>query len=270
MAITPYLLYQDAAAAVDWLAKAFGLRPDEVLKGPDGRVGHASMTFGKSLLMFGSPGPDFKGPRAIGHWTANLYVDVDDVETHYARAVKAGATIIEQRPNQGKGAALRAGFDRALVEGYDAVLTLDADGQHDPDEIPRFVAAFGAPGASGPRPELIIGRRDFSRMPPIRRLANTLGTAAFSWAVGRHVPDNQSGYRLLGRRLMTATLGSTETGFEFEVEMIAICLRNGWTLDWVPISTIYAGEPSHVRPLAHLRHFVRATRAARRLMREGR
>jgi len=96
MAITPYLLYQDAAAAVDWLAKAFGLRPDEVLKGPDGRVGHASMTFGKSLLMFGSPGPDFKGPRAIGHWTANLYVDVDDVETHYARAVKAGATIIEE------------------------------------------------------------------------------------------------------------------------------------------------------------------------------
>ena len=96
MAITPYLLYQDAAAAVDWLAKAFGLRPDEVLKGPDGRVSHASMTFGKALLMFGSPGPDFKGPRAIGHWTANLYVDVDDVETHYARAVKAGATIIEQ------------------------------------------------------------------------------------------------------------------------------------------------------------------------------
>lgn len=96
MAITPYLLYQDAAAAVDWLAKAFGLRPDEALKGADGRVGHASMTFGKALLMLGSPGPDFQGPRSIGHWTANLYVDVDDVETHYARAVKAGATIIEQ------------------------------------------------------------------------------------------------------------------------------------------------------------------------------
>jgi uncharacterized glyoxalase superfamily protein PhnB len=96
MAITPYLLYQDAGAAVDWLAKAFGLRPDEVMKGADGRVDHASMTFGKALLMFGSPGPDFKGPRAIGHWTANLYVDVDDVEKHHARAVKAGATIIEE------------------------------------------------------------------------------------------------------------------------------------------------------------------------------
>ena len=104
MAITPYLLYQDAGAAVDWLSKAFGLRPDEVLKGTDGRVNHASMTFGKSLLMFGSPGPDFKGPRAIGHWTANLYVDVDDVETHYARAVKAGATIIEEPKDTPYGA----------------------------------------------------------------------------------------------------------------------------------------------------------------------
>ena len=106
-------------------------------------------------------------------------------------------------------------------------------------------------------------------MPPVRRLSNTLGTAAFSWAVGQRVPDNQSGYRLLGRRLMTAMLDSQETGFEFEVEMIAVCIRNGWTMGWVPISTIYAGEPSHIRPVAHLRHFVRATRAARRLVREG-
>jgi uncharacterized glyoxalase superfamily protein PhnB len=96
MAITPYLLYRDAGAAVDWLAKAFGLRPDEVLKGADGRVNHASMTFGDAVLMLGSPGPDFKGPRAVGHWTANLYVDVDDVEKHYGRAVKAGAAIIEE------------------------------------------------------------------------------------------------------------------------------------------------------------------------------
>jgi glycosyltransferase involved in cell wall biosynthesis len=199
-----------------------------------------------------------------------LVIDDGSSDDTAANAEAAGAAVIRQVRNQGKGGALRAGFRRALDEGYEAVLTLDGDGQHDPDEIPRFVAAFGAPGASGPRPELIIGRRDFARMPLVRRLANTLGTATFSWAVGRHVPDNQSGYRLLGRRLMSETLDSAETGFEFEVEMIAVCLRNGWTLDWVPISTIYAGEPSHVRPLAHLRHFVRATRAARRLMREGR
>jgi|SRR5688572_126497 len=96
MAITAYLLYRDAGAAVDWLAKAFGLEKDEVLTGADGRVNHASMSFGKALLMLGSPGPDFEGPRALGHSTANLYVDVDDVEAHYARAVAAGATIVEE------------------------------------------------------------------------------------------------------------------------------------------------------------------------------
>jgi glycosyltransferase involved in cell wall biosynthesis len=206
--------------------------------------------------------------RAASRHLTVLVVDDGSSDDTPAVAEAAGARVIRQVPNQGKGAALRTGFRVALEEGWDAVLTLDADGQHDPDEIPRFVTAFAAPGASAPRPELVIGRRDFARMPPVRRLANTIGTAAFSWAVGQDIPDNQSGYRLLGRRLMAATLDSNETGFEFEVEMIAVCLRRGWTLGWVPISTIYAGEPSHVRPVAHLRHFVRATRAARRLMRE--
>jgi glycosyltransferase involved in cell wall biosynthesis len=199
-----------------------------------------------------------------------LVVDDGSTDDTAAQAAAAGARVIRQRPNQGKGAALRAGFRVALAEGWEAVVTLDADGQHDPDEIGRFVAAFAAPGATGPRPELIIGRRDFSRMPPVRRLSNALGSAALSWSVGRPIADNQSGYRLLGRRLMAAMLDSAETGFELEVEMIAVCLRSGWTLGWVPISTIYAGAPSHVKPLAHLRHFVRATRAARRLVREGR
>lgn len=96
MAITPYLLYRDAGAAVDWLIRAFGLRSGETIKAQDGRVGHATLTFGKAVLMLGSPGPDFKGPRALGHATQNLYIDVDDVDKHYARAVKAGATIIEE------------------------------------------------------------------------------------------------------------------------------------------------------------------------------
>lgn len=97
MAITPYLLYRDAGAAVAWLAKAFGLRQaGDVFRGDDGRVNHASMRLGEAALMLGSPGPDFKGPRAVGHVTQNLYVDVDDVDSHYVRAVKAGANIIEE------------------------------------------------------------------------------------------------------------------------------------------------------------------------------
>ena len=228
-----------------------------------------------------------EGPRvgavvaAARRYLPVLVVDDGSTDDTAARAEAAGAVVLPQRPNQGKGAALRTGFARALAEGYDAVVTLDADGQHDADEIPRFLAAFagtaaageGSPGdrgavaATGPRPELVIGRRDFTRMPPVRRLSNTVGGAAFSWAVGRTIHDNQSGYRLLGRRLMAAMIASHESGFEFEVEMIAVCIRRGWTLAWAPISTIYAGEPSHVRPVHHLRHFVRATRAARRLVR---
>jgi len=199
-----------------------------------------------------------------------LVVDDGSSDDTAANAEAAGARVIRRQPNKGKGSALREGFRCALDEGWDAVVTLDADGQHDPDEIPRFVTAFAASGPSGPRPELVIGRRDFRRMPPVRRISNTLGTAAFSWAVGQPVPDNQSGYRLLGRRLMAAMVDSRETGFELEVEMIALCLLRRWPIAWVPIVTIYAGEPSHVKPIAHLRHFIRATRAARRLVRERR
>lgn len=217
-----------------------------------------------------------EGPRigavvaAVAPHLPVLVVDDGSTDDTAVRAEAAGARLVRQRPNQGKGAALRAGFRLALDEAWDAVITLDADGQHDPDEVDRFVAAFDTPGASGPRPELIVGRRDFRRMPLARRLSNTLGSIAFSWAVGQPIPDNQSGYRLLGRRLMAAMLDSRESGFELEVEMLAVCLRRGWTLAWVPISTIYAGAPSHVRPLTHLKHFVRATLAARRLVRDRR
>jgi glycosyltransferase involved in cell wall biosynthesis len=178
-------------------------------------------------------------------------------------AREAGATVLEQRPNQGKGAALRAGFRRALDDGADAILTLDADGQHDPREIPRFVEA----AAVEPAPDLVIGRRNFRAMPPVRRLSNNLGRIAFSWAVGREIADNQSGYRLVSRRLAEATLASDEPGFAFEVEQITTCIRMGGTIAWVPIRTIYAGAPSHIRPIAHLREFVRIVREARREVR---
>jgi glycosyltransferase involved in cell wall biosynthesis len=193
-----------------------------------------------------------------------VVVDDGSSDDTAAQAGAAGAIVIEQRPNQGKGAALRAGFRRALADGADAVLTLDADGQHDPAGIPAFLAAWEAE----PRPDLVIGRRNFRAMPPIRRLSNVLGGRAFSWAVGRPIPDNQSGYRLVSRRIMEATLASDEGGFEFEVEMITTCIRLGGAIAWVPIRTIYAGEPSHIRPLAHLRSFIRIVRKARREVRQ--
>jgi glycosyltransferase involved in cell wall biosynthesis len=193
-----------------------------------------------------------------------VVVDDGSTDDTAARAEAAGATVLRQVPNAGKGAALRAGFRHALADGAAAVVTLDADGQHDPAEIPSFLDAFRQR-----RPELVIGRRDFSAMPPVRRLANSLGGATLSVALGRGVPDNQSGYRLVGRQLMKAMLDSDESGFEFEVEMIARSIALGLPLEWVPIRTIYAGEPSHIRPWAHFTEFLRVTRKARRIARGG-
>jgi glycosyltransferase involved in cell wall biosynthesis len=193
-----------------------------------------------------------------------VVVDDGSTDDTAACAEAAGATVLRQIPNAGKGAALRAGFRRALGQGADAVVTLDADGQHDPAEIPRFLAAFEAG-----RPELVVGRRDFAEMPPVRRLSNTLGGWVFSAAVGRRVADNQSGYRLIGRRLMTALLDSVESGFEFEVEMIARCIALGLPMTEVPIRTIYGGEPSHIRPWRHLTEFLRVSRDARRIVKGG-
>lgn len=187
-------------------------------------------------------------------------VVIDDGSTDETAAIAegAGATVLRQHPNQGKGAALRAGFRYALDAGVEAALTLDADGQHDPAEIPSFLAAWSAGDV-----DLVVGGRDFRRMPLVRRLSNTIGGLAFSWAVGQPIPDNQSGYRLISRRIMEAMLDSRETGFAFEVEMIVTCVRERWPIRWVPIRTIYGGEPSHIRPLAHGREFWRAVRQAR-------
>ncbi len=195
-----------------------------------------------------------------------LVVDDGSSDDTAAVAEAAGATVIVQRPNRGKGAALRTGFARAIADGAEAVVTLDADGQHDPAEIPRFVGAFVAE-RDHPRPDLVVGQRDFRHMPPVRRLSNEVGGRAFSWSVGRRIPDNQSGYRLVSRRLMEALEDSDEHGFAFEVEMITLCVREGWPIAWVPIRTIYAGEPSHIRPVAHLREFVGICRKARREVR---
>lgn len=192
---------------------------------------------------------------------------VDDGSTDgtAARAEEAGALVLRQTPNQGKGTALRTGFDRALDEGLEAVLTLDADGQHDPAEIPQFVRTLAQRQA-----DLIIGARDFRQIPLIRRVSNTLGRRLFSWALGQPVPDNQSGYRLVSRRLLEATLDSRESGFEFEVEMIVTCVLRGFVLDWVPVRTIYAGEKSHIQPWHHLVHFLRVVWQTRRRVRRAR
>lgn len=180
-----------------------------------------------------------------------LVVDDGSTDTTAEEASAYGATVLRQSLNRGKGAALQAGFRWALQQGYSLVVTLDGDGQHDPLEIPRFLDCYRSTCA-----ELIIGARDFAKMPFSRRLANSLGRVLFSWALGCYVADNQSGYRLVSFRLMRAMLSSPQRGFEFEVEMVITAVHNNYRLEWIPVRTIYTGQPSHIHALSHAFRFL--------------
>jgi PhnB protein len=97
--LTPYLLYKDVGKALNWLTKAFGFIEDgERFTGEDGTIQHAAMKISKdgAPLMMGCPGPKYKNPKKLGSVTVLMYVDVDNVDKHFARAKKAGAKIIEK------------------------------------------------------------------------------------------------------------------------------------------------------------------------------
>jgi len=166
-------------------------------------------------------------------------------------AAASGATVVQHPRNRGKGVALMTGFAWALERGYEAVLTLDADGQHDPADIPKFLAAYEV-GAG----DLIVGRRDFSLAPWPRRWSNPTGDQLLSWALGIPIYDNQSGYRLYSRPLLEG-LDLTTTGFEWEVEVIVKAVCRGMRIGWVEIRTIYdTGKVSYFHPVKDTARFL--------------
>lgn len=173
-------------------------------------------------------------------------------------AEQEGALVLRHEVNKGKGAALRTGFMWALEQGVRAVVTLDADGQHDPLEIPKFIVVHRATGA-----ELVIGRRDFDKMPFPRGYTNPFGSWLLSLAVGEPIPDNQSGFRLYDSDLLRV-LELETVGFEFEVEVIGAALKNDLDIAWVGISTIYNTQTrSYFHPVRDSVRFLRTVWQAR-------
>src|SRR6266850_6559195 len=97
MAITPYLLYEDVGGALKFLSKAFGFRKHGAsVSGADGRINHAAMRLGDDVIMMGCPGSGYRNPKRLGQVTQNLYVNVEDVDEHFERARKSGATILQE------------------------------------------------------------------------------------------------------------------------------------------------------------------------------
>jgi uncharacterized glyoxalase superfamily protein PhnB len=98
--ISPYLYYRDVAAALDWLARAFGLAERMRMPGPGGAIAHAEMELADGVVMLGCPSPDYRNPKQLGQSTQSLYVFVDDVDKHFRRAKEAGAKILDEPADQ--------------------------------------------------------------------------------------------------------------------------------------------------------------------------
>jgi glycosyltransferase involved in cell wall biosynthesis len=144
--------------------------------------------------------------------------------------------------NRGKGAALRAGFETALALGATAIVSIDADGQHDPMHAPALIDALASA-------DVVIGTRarGVATMPWPRRMTNALSAAATRRLTGCDIPDPQSGYRAL-RRDVVSRIRATGDGYEFETDFLLRALRAGFRVRSIPIPTIY-GPPSHFRDI---------------------
>ncbi len=181
-----------------------------------------------------------------------LVVDDGSRDRTAAVARDAGAQVLH-RANGGKGTAIIAGCRWAADHGYQRVVLLDGDGQHDPAEAPRLIAAALA-GA-----DLVIGRRilNLRRQPLLRRGVNRLSSILVTLAAGRQVRDSQSGYRVCDPRLLLS-LPLAGRKYDLETEMCVLAARAGLKLREVPITVIYNDKVSGVHPLFDTLRFFRA------------
>jgi glycosyltransferase involved in cell wall biosynthesis len=194
--------------------------------------------------------PVLRGIAAHLDRSAVFVVDDGSRDATADIARRAGVQLLQHERNRGKGAALRTGFDAARSAGFTHALTLDADGQHPPDCIPRFVAARD-------RAEIVIGWRlhDARAMPPARRLSNRATAAILSALAGATILDGQSGYRLLALDTL-AGLRFGSRGFMLESEILVRAARAGARIAHVPIPCVYGDQASHVDAFADTVRFL--------------
>jgi glycosyltransferase involved in cell wall biosynthesis len=189
-----------------------------------------------------------------------LVVDDGSSDATAEAARGAGAELAAHAVNRGKGAALVTAFRTLFGRGCDAVVTLDADGQHLPEEIPKLLEA--ARGGA----DLVLGTRDhlFAEMVAARRVANRLSSWAISWAAGQPFSDVQTGFRLYTRRLVEAT-GFPETRFDAESAVVVRASRRGFRIVTVPVRLGFADgrTTSHYRPLVDSLRIARSVMRAR-------
>jgi glycosyltransferase involved in cell wall biosynthesis len=171
-----------------------------------------------------------------------LVVDDGSSDGSATAAQNAGAMVLAHDGNRGKGEALKTGFAYAIEQGYDAVITMDADLQHSPAEIQRFLDAHH----DGQTILVGVRRRD-QTMPFARKVSNSLTSFVSSMFCGARIHDSQSGYRLIPVAVLkNVTLSSSR--FDLEPELLIKAARAGYRIESVEISTIYNAGRSWINP----------------------
>lgn len=190
--------------------------------------------------------PAYNEARMLGRVVSGLLthcadvVVVDDGSTDGCAATLVGlpVTLLRHTHNQGKAAALWTGMQAALAMGADAVLTLDADGQHPADDVPRLMHAARANPA-----RLIVGARTLARhsTPLIRFIANRFANFWISWACGQRLSDSQSGFRVYPAAFLRKIhiAHDLRHGFVFESELLIEAARAGFRIHAVSVPAIY-------------------------------
>jgi glycosyltransferase involved in cell wall biosynthesis len=201
--------------------------------------------------------------RCLPHSPRVLVVDDGSADGTASSAWRAGAEVVQHPQNRGKGVALRTGFEILLREGHwDALLTLDADGQHDPSDIPRFLEA-----GKEARVGIVIGSRlaEMEEMRRLRLFFNWFSTHCISGLCRQKIEDTQSGYRLIRADLLRK-VQIQGSRYDLEAELLIKASRAGFSIISIPISAprIDGLPTSHYRPfldsyligLQILRHFL--------------
>jgi len=202
--------------------------------------------------------------RARAQLDTVLVVDDGSTDRTADEAKAAGAEVIRHEVNQGKGAAIKTGLrELGARDRIEFILILDGDGQHLPEEIPRFLAEANRTGAG-----MLVGNRmsDAATMPLVRKLTNRFMSAQISRVCGQAIPDTQCGFRMLRRNLASAFCAAPSSRFDYETEMLAIATRQGCRIGAVPVSTVYGDEKSKIHPV---RDTVRFFKLLSRLKRDA-